>query len=219
MNLFSKTGHETAYMNWWLDRQKARKDATLRFDGYGVDVTVKKTVFSPDPGETWSSALLLKHLPDLAGKKVLDMGCGCGLLGLFASTQGASSVVLADANEEAVANSRENLLHKASVVRSDLFEHIDETFDVIVANLPIIDIAWPRIEEGTHNLHARFFKAMPAHLSARGLCFLSFASFGEIGDFERLIESQPFAYTVVEERKFDVNWYLLELSMKNGTQA
>lgn len=45
---------------------------------------------------------------DLAGKKVLDMGCGTGILGILASLKGSESITCIDIDEWACHNSLEN---------------------------------------------------------------------------------------------------------------
>jgi release factor glutamine methyltransferase len=84
---------------------------------------------------------LLKR--DLPAGRVLDMGCGSGVLGLtFAAERPGAEVVLADISEEALALARENAaaleIPNASFVRSDLFSDLDGGFDGIVANLPYV---------------------------------------------------------------------------------
>ena len=56
---------------------------------------------------TW---LMLKALfdEDLQGKEVLDMGCGTGILGIFAAKKGASQVLGIDIEPRAAENAREN---------------------------------------------------------------------------------------------------------------
>ncbi len=66
--------------------------------------------------ELWTSALVLAERclasPDLAGKRVLDLGCGLGLTGVCAAAAGAR-VLFSDHEEDAMAfaawNARENL--------------------------------------------------------------------------------------------------------------
>ena len=45
---------------------------------------------------------------DLTGQTVLDMGCGTGVLGIFAKKRGARSVVAMDIDDKSVANTQEN---------------------------------------------------------------------------------------------------------------
>ena len=75
--------------------------------------------------------------------RVLDMGCGSGVLGLtLAAERPAWDVTLADVSPDALALARENAdlleIGNARFVQSDLFSAIDGTFDGIVANLPYV---------------------------------------------------------------------------------
>ena len=45
---------------------------------------------------------------DLSGQKVLDMGCGTGILSIFAAMKGAKEVLGLDTDEWSIANAREN---------------------------------------------------------------------------------------------------------------
>ena len=97
-------------------------------------------VFSGD-GLDSGTALLLQHLPDLTGKRVLDLGCGSGVIGIAAAMAGAASVTMTDVDLLAVATARENIarsgLSDISAVASDLYGAIhDQRFDVILSNPP-----------------------------------------------------------------------------------
>ena len=76
---------------------------------------------------------------DVAGKEVLDMGCGTGILAILANKMGAGSVIGIDNDEWAWRNAKENFvingipeenvfLGDASLVRED-------SFDLILANI------------------------------------------------------------------------------------
>ena len=75
--------------------------------------------------------------------KVLDMGCGSGVLGLTLAAERPSwQVTLADVSEDALALAKENAvalgIGNARLQRSDLFSVIEGEFDGIVANLPYV---------------------------------------------------------------------------------
>lgn len=80
----------------------------------------------------------------LQGKEVLDLGCGCGLLGLVCALHGAKKVHFSDINPAAVKNSRLNclLLDIVNVTFSigNMFDNIPprRRFDLIVFNPPSI---------------------------------------------------------------------------------
>lgn len=82
--------------------------------------------------------------PYLKDKKVCDMGCGPGIVGMYAIEMGASHVVQADINPYAVENARENNLmngydsDKIITVESNCFDNIPHSylFDTIIFNMP-----------------------------------------------------------------------------------
>ena len=80
--------------------------------------------------------------------RVLDMACGSGCIGLYlahAWSKSGTEVTLADISEDALDLARLNAsrlsLPNARLIRSDLFEKITGTFDLIVSNLPYIPSA------------------------------------------------------------------------------
>jgi release factor glutamine methyltransferase len=75
--------------------------------------------------------------------KVLDMGCGSGVLGLtLAAERPTWHVTLADVSEDALTLAKENAsalgIGNARLLRSDLFSAVEGEFDGIVANLPYV---------------------------------------------------------------------------------
>ncbi|MBK7936553.1 MAG: 50S ribosomal protein L11 methyltransferase [Lewinellaceae bacterium] len=56
---------------------------------------------------TWQCIAAMEHLP-LAGAKVLDYGCGTGVLAILASKLGAAEVEAVDIEEESYRNTSEN---------------------------------------------------------------------------------------------------------------
>jgi release factor glutamine methyltransferase len=75
----------------------------------------------------------------LPGEHVLDMGCGCGVLGILAAKKGCR-VTAGDINPEAIRNTvihskRNHVGHVVACV-SKLFDKVGGQFDVIVCNPP-----------------------------------------------------------------------------------
>jgi len=72
--------------------------------------------------------------------KVLDVGCGIGILGIVASKSFNANVVMTDINKRAVMLAKKNLeLHevKADIYQGNLYERIKENdFDVVLSNPP-----------------------------------------------------------------------------------
>ena len=92
-------------------------------------------------GHHQTTMLILKEIlaMDLAGKSVLDMGCGTAVLAILASMRGANPVTAIDIDEWAYNNALENTqLNNTENIRvlcggAELLG--DETFDVIFANI------------------------------------------------------------------------------------
>ncbi len=92
-------------------------------------------------GQHPSTRLLVEQLVARinGGERVLDVGCGSGVLGLCALRLGASRVVATDLKAEAVAATRRNaelngMAERLEATRAPL-EEIEGSFDVVVANV------------------------------------------------------------------------------------
>lgn len=75
---------------------------------------------------------------ELAGKSVLDMGCGTGILGIYAALKGASRVLGIDNDQWAYENALENVERngvKMEIRLGDLHHAGEERFDYILANI------------------------------------------------------------------------------------
>ncbi|MFC3803964.1 class I SAM-dependent methyltransferase [Cohnella sp. GCM10012308] len=90
----------------------------------------------------WSE--LRSMLPELAGKRVLDLGCGYGWHCRYAREQGARSVIGVDLSEKMLAQAREMTDDSAiSYVRSGIedFEYAEGAFDVVLSSLALHYVA------------------------------------------------------------------------------
>ena len=93
-------------------------------------------------GHHQTTRLMLRHQleVDHAGKKVLDVGCGTGILAIMASKLGAAEVKACDIDEWAVENSRENFelnnCRNVEVRPGTLKEaNFEGSYDIILANI------------------------------------------------------------------------------------
>jgi 16S rRNA (guanine1207-N2)-methyltransferase len=114
-----------------------------------------------------ASALLLEHLPDMAGKRVLDLGAGYGALGALLALEGAT-VTMLEVDAPSVCSIRDTLEAnelKATVLHSDVDSALPsaERFEVVVTNPPFhvgrdlkLDVA------------LEFLRAAERHLEPRG---------------------------------------------------
>lgn len=76
---------------------------------------------------------------DIAGKKVLDMGCGTSVLAILASMRGAEEVTAIDIDDWCVENSTENIrlnnVSNIKVLLGDASLLPGRSFDIILANI------------------------------------------------------------------------------------
>lgn len=123
--------------------------AKLAFDTYhlkqrsytyeGIEVEISSQVFPPH--FTISTKILLEYIKPLniTGKTFLELGCGSGIISLFAASKGAQ-VTASDINKVAIdalkVASIKNKLN-IEVLYSDLFESLaEQQFDYIIINPP-----------------------------------------------------------------------------------
>lgn len=93
-------------------------------------------------GIDFGSSLLLKTLKIEGKKKILDVGCGYGTLGItIAILDPQVEILMVDINERALELANKNIVlnnvHNAKIKESFAYQNIDESFDLIITNPPI----------------------------------------------------------------------------------
>ncbi len=120
---------------------------------------------------------------EIQGKKILDMGCGTGILGILADKMGAESVMAVDIDEvcyqSALENGISNLVHSMQVMKGDIDRVMEEH-----ANRPVFyDIIVANINRNVLIRHIPYYSELLAH---GGNLFLS--GFYEKSDLEIITE-------------------------------
>ena len=114
---------------------------------YADEFKQSREVISINPGMAFgtglhettslSADLLLAYTEK--GARVIDVGCGTGILSIIASRLGASDVLGIDIDKDAVAAANENLelndVRNVTIKQGDLTEGLDYKADIVVANL------------------------------------------------------------------------------------
>lgn len=117
------------------------KDIEYTYGGHLLKFYTDNGVFSKDRVD-FGTNVLLNNLPNLDGLRVIDVGCGVGVIGLsIAKRYKGTFVTLIDVNKKAVdltnLNAIRNKINNVHTLESNLYENVDSLFDVIVTNPPI----------------------------------------------------------------------------------
>ena len=107
----------------------------------GNEVQVKLNpglAFGTGMHETTSMCIQLMQKIPVGGKRVLDFGCGSGILGICATALGAESVLFADTDEQAITATKHNCainqIDNPTVYLRDVRE-LEEHADIVIANI------------------------------------------------------------------------------------
>lgn len=137
-----------------------RKTLSVRVLGEMLTLHTRPGLFSPEHVDRGTLAML-SRAELRPGMRVMDLGCGCGVVGIVAAKKcGAENVVLADVDPLAVQAARENAadngVGNVKIVLSDGFSAVDEAgFDLILSNPPYqsdFSVAKRFIEKGFNRL-------------------------------------------------------------------
>ena len=110
--------------------------------GHHMEFASSSGIFSKSRIDRGTIVLLESMALPVQGK-VLDMGCGCGVIGITVSKLNPRlEVTLVDVNPAAVKLSRENIednhVINATALQSDLYGSLQERqFDLIISNPPL----------------------------------------------------------------------------------
>jgi release factor glutamine methyltransferase len=161
----------------------------------GVQIIVYPGVWSP--AYDWTGEFMVENMSDVKGKRVLEIGCGSGMISLFAALRGATSVYSIDINPLAIQNTRKNfILHrvqsrcKAQV--SDVFQKVKGTYDVILFNAPFHGSRANSILERAVSDHGyralkKFFKQVGEYVDKGTVIDIAFSESGDNALLQQLI--------------------------------
>jgi ribosomal protein L11 methyltransferase len=153
-------------------------------------------------GHHQTTAMMLEFLleSDVAGKKVLDMGCGTGILAIMASKLGAATVTAIDYDpvcfESTVENAALNHAENVTALCGSKEVIPDERFDIILANI-------------NRNILIDQMERYSRALAPGGALFLS--GFYEVPDLSIILEEAAkhgFKYVL---HKIDVDWVAVKV--------
>ncbi|MCX6803993.1 MAG: methyltransferase [Candidatus Diapherotrites archaeon] len=176
------------------------EDAAKEKEPYHIEIFDKRIIVYPtvhSPKYFTDTEFFAGALPIKEGERFLEIGCGTGVISLFACVRGAKEVVAVDINPDAVKNTGENLFfhgfgRKSKCLKSDLFSALKgEKFDTIFWNMPFhcgkkenLTMLQRAIVDPEYKSFEKFAKGVKKHLLPNGRVLIGFSK--EIGDSKRL---------------------------------
>lgn len=133
---------------------------TAEIKGISLEFETNDKVFSPSSIDLGTLSML-SQIEFKSTDKVLDLGCGYGIIGILASKLiGAENVTMCDISEDAISlskiNAEKNDINNLEIIQSNGLENIaDNDFTVILSNPPYhVDFTVPKqfIEAGFKKL-------------------------------------------------------------------
>jgi release factor glutamine methyltransferase len=174
---------------------------------------VSKNVYEPAEDTYLLAESLVVNQDDV----VLDVGTGCGILGVLVAKK-AKKVVALDLNPHAVRCAqmnaeRNSVADKMDTRLGNLFEPVmdDEKFNMIIFNTPYlpskkseqkawIDRAWAGGPSGREIID-QFISQAPQHLAEKGRIVMVQSTLSNVHETVRKLEEEGLVATIVAEKK------------------
>ncbi|MEO0897722.1 MAG: 50S ribosomal protein L11 methyltransferase [Bacteroidota bacterium] len=152
-------------------------------------------------GHHQTTRLMIRNMAELnfEGKRVLDMGCGTGVLGILAKMMGSEHVIAIDidkwSEENTLENARLNGVSGMEIVHGDVTAIPNEHYDIILANI-------------NRNVLLADIPAYTKHLIPNGTLLLS-GIYQQ--DVEMIVEKAEEAHLSMEGMIEEDDWVSLKL--------
>jgi release factor glutamine methyltransferase len=133
--------------NQLLRRRKNREPLAYlvgQKEFYGRSFIVNQNVLIPRP----ESEEIINIAKNIAPKnaEIIDIGTGSGCLGITIKLELPSSrLTLSDISPKALKIAKtnaKNLSANVTLLKSDLFQNVKQRFNLVIANLPYLDVTW-----------------------------------------------------------------------------
>lgn len=180
-----------------------------------IDIAEDPEVYPPSD----DSILLIESLDVVPREKVLEVGCGSGVVSIHCAKNGCY-VTAVDVNPRAVELARRNAEANGTDIRvleSDVYGNVNGVFDTIVFNLPYLPVdeegllakAWSGGPDGLGPL-PRLLEGAPDHLVPDGRVVVVVSSLTEPRALEEALEGYE-VRTIGEQRLFFERLSVLEI--------
>lgn len=165
------------------------------------------------------SILLIESLDVRPGERVLEVGCGSGVVSIHCASNGCT-VTAGDINPKAVELTKRNAADNGvtvDVVETDVYSAVDGRFDTIIFNLPYLPVdeegllakAWSGGPDGLGPL-PELLRGAPDHLLPGGRVVIVVSSLTEPRALEDALEGYD-VESIGEERFFFEKLSVLEI--------
>ena len=118
-----------------------KKLININFDNKNISLYTDNGVFSKEHFDYGSRLLINNFIKEPKTGKVLDLGCGYGVIGIILSQNKNLFVDMVDVNLRAINLTKENLklnkIDNAKSFESDIYSNIKQKYNYIITNPPI----------------------------------------------------------------------------------
>ena len=187
-----------------------------------ICIKVHPEVFPPHL--TLSTKILLDFISEinLNGKSFLELGCGSGIISLFAAKKGAI-VTATDINKTAlqflIENSKKNQL-EISILESDLFDKLkNQSFDYIFINPPYYPKNPKNVKEKAWFCGENFqyfeqlFKQLPEYITLDNYIYMILSEDCGIENIKFIASKSLINFTLINQvRKLGENNFIYKLT-------
>ena len=197
----------------------------IKFNGYKF--LVYPQVFNPVFSVSAEKLNEIIRKTDFTNMKVLDMGCGTGVQGIFALFNNAEFATFVDFSQTAVENTKanvkmHNLGEKSEVIKSNLFATINSNnkFDVILFNSPFIysdkklnNELLLTVYDYKYRTLGEFFKQARKFIKPSGRILFVFSNLGDKDLLDRIMSKYNYQSQIIKSWRIKNNekWWVFQI--------
>jgi len=196
------------------------KESSSEKEKYKVNVLGKSFIIHPNifsPKYFSDTEYFAENISIKKGEKFLEIGCGSGIISIFAALNGASEITAIDISPYAVENTKENaklyrLENKISIYEGDVYSPLSKTerFDTIFWNIPFMFTK--RTDSITHleksvlnpnyDLVKKFLEGAKSHLLPKGKILMGFSkTYGNYPKLKAIVDNLNLKMTLIKSKK------------------